>query len=67
MSISKPATISMRVSLRVRRMAEVAAQGRGVTLSRFAAEAIEREARREFLVDTNELRLTTASQRGSIK
>ncbi len=67
MGISKPATISGRVSLRVRRMAEVAAQGRGVTLSRFVADAVEHEARREFLADTEQPGERTAAQPGSIK
>ena len=42
-------TISARVDVHTRRLAEAAAELRGVTLSAFAAEAIEEEAKRMLL------------------
>ena len=48
MAITKPATLTARLSLRVRTQAERAARMRGTTLSRFAAIAIERAALREM-------------------
>ena len=42
-------TVSSRLTPRTRRLAELAAELRGVTLSRFAAEAIEEAARRELI------------------
>ena len=48
MAITKPATLTARLSLRVRTQAERAARMRGTTLSRFAAVAIERAAIREL-------------------
>ena len=49
MSVTKPRTISARVAPRTRRLAELAAEQRGVTLSAFTAEAIERTARKILL------------------
>ena len=48
MAITKPATLTARLSLRVRTLAQTAAQMRGTTLSRFAAVAIERAALQEL-------------------
>ncbi len=48
MAITKPATLTARLSLRVRTLAETAAHVRGTTLSRFAAIAIEDAALREM-------------------
>jgi uncharacterized protein (DUF1778 family) len=49
MAITKPATLTARLSLRVRTQAERAAHMRGTTLSRFAAIAIEDAALREMV------------------
>ncbi len=48
MPITKPATLTARLSLRVRTQAERAARMRGTTLSRFAAIAIEDAALQEM-------------------
>ncbi len=42
-------TLSARVHPRARRLAEAAAELQGLTLSRFAANAIEEAARRELV------------------
>ena len=47
-------SLSTRVSPRTRRLAETAAELRGVTLSRFAAEVIEEAARRELALTEDE-------------
>ena len=54
MAITKPATLTARLSLRVRTLAETAAHVRGTTLSRFAAIAIEDAAQRELMGDPTE-------------
>ncbi len=62
----KTATISARVSTRVRQLAKAVAQLSGLSLSSFAATAIEETARRE-LINTDQGRLQTrepAGQRG---
>ena len=48
MAITKPATLTARLSHRARTLAETAAHMRGTTLSRFAAIAIEDAALREL-------------------
>jgi uncharacterized protein (DUF1778 family) len=48
MSGSRPVTISTRVSVRTRRLAEAAAELQGATLSQFAAAAIEHAARQQL-------------------
>ena len=51
MSANKTVTVSARVSPRTRRVAEAAAEIRGLTLSQFAAEAIAEAARRELVTE----------------
>ncbi len=49
MAITKPATLTARLSKRARTLAETAAHMQGTTLSRFAAIAIEDAAQRELM------------------
>lgn len=54
MGITKPATLTARLSQRVRTLAETAADLRGITLSRFAEIAIEDAVQRELMGDSKE-------------
>ena len=47
-------TVSARLTPRTRRLAETAAELRGLTLSRFLAEVIEEAARRELALTEDE-------------
>lgn len=47
----KTTTVTARVTPRVRRLAEAAAQEEGATLSRFTADALEERACRRLLGD----------------
>ena len=60
MKILKKAVISTRVSTRTRQLAAVAAHVRGVTLSRFVAEAVEEAARRELMGDARRNEATSS-------
>ncbi len=51
MDMNRKLTVSARVSPRVRQLAMAAARLRGITLSHFAALAIEQAARRELVED----------------
>lgn len=48
MSDLKGTTISARVTPRVRRLVEVAAEAKGITLSRFVADTVEEKAVRSI-------------------
>jgi len=68
MTVNKPTTITARLSDRARKLAEAAAQLRRVTLSHFAADAIEEEARRELSIadgDACQTNRDAAPARGS--
>ncbi len=54
MALTKPATLTARLSQRARTLAVTAAHMRGTTLSRFAAIAIEDAAQRELMGDSTE-------------
>ncbi len=54
MRAEKIATISARVTPRIRKLAEAAADLRRTTLSTFAANAIEDSAQRELMGDSTE-------------
>ena len=56
-------TISARVNVRTRRLAEVAADLRGLSLSAFSAQAIE-EAARRVLLDRRTRDLNTVQSHG---
>ncbi len=51
MNMNRKLTVTARVSPRVRQLAMAAARLRGITLSHFAALAIEQGARRELVED----------------
>ncbi len=52
----KPETITTRVSSRVRRLVEVAAEQESITLSTYTAQAVEDAARRTLLLDPEDSR-----------
>ena len=54
MNTHERVTISARVSPRIRQLAKTAAWIQGVTLSRFAAEAVKDAAQRELMSDSTE-------------
>ena len=60
MTYQKTVTISARVSLRVREMGQAVARLRGITVSRFAGEAIEHAARRELTIDVGRRRASAS-------
>ena len=66
MAITKPATLTARLSLRARTLAETAAKTLGTTLSRFAAIAIEDAAQRTLMGDSAELENETPAPRGDL-